>query len=171
MRTFTLLLLLAFLLAAAVGPTIVSAQADSWRTPAPGQPGGDTLWHYFDDGRVSAFVSARVEGREQIRAFNRRGDVIFQAENYFSTFSVSHQLTFYPDGGLWKVHGRSTPDAGIYEYHSYYTFCPDQRLAIEHHEETGPGGIPTRVHVHIPGQEEQQDYRYRYKVHVPDCAE
>lgn len=82
----------------------------------------DTIYHYYKDGKISVKISPRVDGRQVVSIYGKKGEVHMQLESVFLSYSVSHDLKFRADGSLEKIKEHHNPGASMYWSECVLTF-------------------------------------------------
>jgi hypothetical protein len=86
------------------------------------KPIEDTIYHYYKDGKISVKVSPRVDGRQAVFIYGKKGELHLQLESVFLSYSVSHDLRFRADGSLEKIKEHHNPGASMYWSECELTF-------------------------------------------------
>jgi hypothetical protein len=74
----------------------------------------DTIYHYFKEGKISVKISPRLDGRQLVFIYGKKGELQLQLESVFLSYSVSHVLKFRADGSLEKIVEHHNPGASMY---------------------------------------------------------
>ena len=107
-----------------------------------GQPFGNCRYTYFKNGKKA--TSQCYDANDhwgQARAYNGKGEVIYEKDLRKIAGHSSVQFSFYENGAVKKAEYSSAPDAGIQWYRTFTEFAPDGTITSEVHQnyDDGPG--------------------------------
>ncbi len=89
-------------------------------------------YHYFKNGKIATSECYDANNRfGKAKAFNKRGDVIYEKEIRKIAGHSYVQFSYYPDGAVQKAEWSSAPDGGIQWYSSMTYFSQDGTITEE----------------------------------------
>jgi len=82
----------------------------------------DTIYHRYVNGSLSVKITPWENDRRDIHLYNLQGEQTYQLEEVRMSFSVSHNITFAPNGGVVKIVSHINPGASRHWYQTTTTF-------------------------------------------------
>jgi hypothetical protein len=82
----------------------------------------DTVYHYFNNKKVSVKVCPRVNDKQWILVYSIKGTESIRFESVIQSYSVTYDLKFRPNGSLETVVESTNPGASLHWYKCNMSF-------------------------------------------------
>ncbi len=83
----------------------------------------EKTYYYNKSKLVSLHISAWKDDRQEFKLYDLKGDLTYEFESIFKSYSVSVEIkSFHPNGAVHQVSVHTNPGASMYMYQSEYTF-------------------------------------------------
>ncbi len=83
----------------------------------------EKTYYYNKSKLVSLYISAWKDDRQEYKLYDLKGDLTYEFESIFKSYSVSVEIkSFHPNGAVHQVSVHTNPGASMYMYQTEYTF-------------------------------------------------
>jgi hypothetical protein len=83
----------------------------------------EKTYYYNKSKLVSLHISAWKDDRQEFKLYDLKGDLTYEFESIFKSYSVSVEIkSFHPNGAVHQVSVHTNPGASMYMYQTEYTF-------------------------------------------------
>lgn len=93
-----------------------------------------TFYFYTNTKKVSAKISPKniQGGKIKIRFYDLKGNITFEQEDIFSSYSISTEIKeFHPNGAVQRIIIHLNPGASMHWYETIITFDTDNKPVVE----------------------------------------
>ncbi len=88
-------------------------------------PGSDTTYYKYTNGKVSAKVTPWVNNRRKTILFDRHGKKTYEMEDVHLSYQITTRLSLRQDGSVEKASIHNNPGASMYWHETTITFDTD----------------------------------------------